>query len=136
MKLDTEYTGTVKTAKIISKNIKTPEDEKIQKHVGVVEIEMSYNSGDLSGFVIGSTPDDIYVSSITWNDEIVGTYELNINDIVFNTKIVKISRKNKTDEVLYSLTFETEDLDKISQVGIYVKVKETPSNFKLNKVED
>lgn len=134
MKNGKEYTGTVKAVKIVGKSIKGPEDEKVQKQVGIVEIESEYNSGDLSELVIGTTPDDIYATSIVWNDEIVGDYDVDINDILFKAKIIKISRKNK-DVPTFSLTFETEDLEKLSGIGMYVKIKDTPSNFVINKIE-
>lgn len=134
MKNGKDYSGTVKAVKIVGKSIKGPEDEKVQKQVGIVEIEIEYNSGDLSELVIGTTPDDIYVSSIVWNDEIVGDYDVDINDILFKAKIVKLSRKNK-DVPTFSLTFETEDLDKLSGIGMYVKIKDVPSNFVINKIE-
>lgn len=134
MKNGKDYTGTVKAVKIVGKSIKGPEDEKVQKQVGIVEIESEYNSGDLSELVIGTTPDDIYATSIVWNDEIVGDYDVDINDILFKAKIIKISRKNK-DVPTFSLTFETEDLEKLSGIGMYVKIKDTPSNFVINKIE-
>lgn len=134
MKNAKDYTGTVKAVKIVGKSIKGPEDEKVQKQVGIVEIESEYNSGDLSELVIGTTPDDIYATSIVWNDEIVGDYDVDINDILFKAKIIKISRKNK-DVPTFSLTFETEDLEKLSGIGMYVKIKDTPSNFVINKIE-
>lgn len=134
MKNAKDYAGTVKAVKIVGKSIKGPEDEKVQKQVGIVEIESEYNSGDLSELVIGTTPDDIYATSIVWNDEIVGDYDVDINDILFKAKIIKISRKNK-DVPTFSLTFETEDLEKLSGIGMYVKIKDTPSNFVINKIE-
>jgi len=134
MKIGKDYTGTVKAVKIVGKSIKGPEDEKIQKQVGIVEVESEYNAGDLSELVVGATPEDIYATSIVWNDEIVGYYDVDINDIVFKAKIIKISRKNK-DTPTFSLTFETEDLESLSGIGLYVKIKETPSNFTINKSE-
>lgn len=134
MKIGKDYTGTVKAVKIVGKSIKGPEDEKIQKQVGIVEVESEYNAGDLSELVVGATPEDIYATSIVWNDEIVGFYDVDINDIVFKARIIKIARKNK-DVPTFSLTFETEDLEKLSGIGLYVKIKDTPSNFTINKSE-
>lgn len=134
MKIGKDYTGTVKAVKIVGKSIKGPEDEKIQKQVGIVEVESEYNAGDLSELVVGATPEDIYATSIVWNDEIVGFYDVDINDIVFKARIIKIARKNK-DVPTFSLTFETEDLESLSGIGLYVKIKETPSNFTINKSE-
>lgn len=136
MKLGSKYSGTVKTVKIVSKNIKGPEDEKVQIQVGIVQIEMEYNAGDLVEFVPGNVPDDIYFSSVNWNDEFIGTYELNLNDIILNTKVVKISRANKSDTASFSVTFETQDLEKLSLVGMFVKIKEPLSQFEINKVTE
>lgn len=136
MKLGKTYQGTVKTVKIVSKNIKGPEDEKVQIQVGIVQIEMEYNAGDLVEFIPGNVPDDIYFTSVNWNDEFVGTYELNLNDIIFNTKIVKISRNNKSGSATFSLTFETQDLEKLSLVGMFVKIKEPLSQFTINKITE
>lgn len=136
MKLGKTYPGTVKTVKIVSKNIKGPEDEKVQIQVGIVQIEMEYNAGDLVEFIPGNVPDDIYFTSVNWNDEVIGNYELNLNEIIFNTKIVKISRSNKSDSATFSITFETQDLEKLSSVGMYVKIKEPLSQFVINKIAD
>lgn len=125
------YSGLVTSLKIISKNIKTPEDEKIQKRVGIVKVENDYNKGDLSEFIDGSVPDDIFFTTITWNDERIGEFKLTINEIEIPVKVIKIERKNKSNSSVFSLTFETEELTNLSTVGNYVKDKDNPSQIKL-----
>lgn len=136
MKLDKTYEGLVTAVKISSKNIKTPEDEKIQKRVGIVKIDFDYTDGDLSGWVDDEVANNVFFTSVSWDEERVGTFSLDINEIVLPVKIIKIGRKNKEDAAKFSLTFETEDLEKISPIGNYVKDKDTKTQVKLSKIPD
>jgi len=135
MKFDKTYSCIISSYKVATKSIKTPEDEKIQKRYGSCKIEADYFSGDLSEFISGNTPDDIEIITATW-DERIGTYSLNINDVIFPVKIVKIERKNKEDAAKFSLTFETEELEKFSGISHYVKDKDNLAQVTLSKLED
>jgi hypothetical protein len=137
MYLDKTYSGQLEVLKIVSKSIKTPEDEKIQKRVGIIKTEFDYTDGDLTRFVDDNTiPNNRFYNTLSWTEERTGTYELNINDLVFPVKIIKIERKNKEDAAKFSLTFETEELVNLSTLGMYVKDKENPSQIKLSILED
>lgn len=125
------YSGLVTSLKIVSKAIKGPEDEKIQKRVGIIKIENDYNTGDLSKFIDGPVPDDFEYDSVSWGERL-GEYNININDIDIPVKVIKIDRKNKSDSMKFSLTFETEALTNLSTVGNYVKDKDNPTQFKLS----
>lgn len=136
MKLDTEYTGQVTTAKYAKKAIKGVEDEKIYKRVGYIKIEMEYNDGDLDSHVDSSISDDRNYDSCSWGER-VGKYEIDINGVLVKAKIVKIQRTNKDDvEGKFSLAFETDDLDVVSTIGNYLKDKDNPAIFKLSAVVD
>lgn len=135
MKLDKTYEGLVTAVKISSKNIKTPEEEKIQKRVGIVKIEFDYVDGDLSELV-DEVANNVFYSSVTWDEERVGNFSLDINEIIFPVKIIKISRKNKEDAAKFTMTFETDELEAISPIGNYVKDKDTKTQVKLTKLPD
>ena len=135
MKLGKTYSSIIKAYNVTTKNIKTPEDEKIQKRVGIVKVEQDYVSGDLSDFLPLEVTDDVFYSSCSWSER-TGTYSLNINDIVFPVKIVKIDRKNKDESTKFTVTFETEDLETVAGISHYVKDKENPAQVILHKHED
>jgi hypothetical protein len=135
MKLDKTYEGLVTAVKISSKNIKTPEEEKIQKRVGIVKIEFDYVDGDLSELV-DEVANNVFYTTVTWDEERVGNFSLDINEIVFPVKIIKISRKNKEDAAKFTMTFETDELEAISPIGNYVKDKDTKTQVKLTKLPD
>lgn len=130
MIINKKYSGLVTSLKIVSKAIKTPEEEKIQKRVGIIKTETEYTNGDLKEFIDGPVPDDILFSSVSW-DERIGEYKLIINELEFPVKILKIERKNKTNNQTCSFIFETEDLTNLSTLGNYVKDKDNPSQIKL-----
>ena len=133
MKFNKTYSVIISGYKVTTKNIKGPEDEKIAKRIGIFKAESDYFSGDLSEFISSNIPDDIEIITATW-DERVGTYSVNVNDIQFEVKIIKIERKNKDDAAKFSLTFETEDLESFSLISHYVKDKDNPAQLVLNKV--
>ncbi len=133
MKFDKTYSTIISSYKVTTKNIKSVEDEKISKRVGSFKAEMDYFSGDLSEFISGNVPDDIEIITATW-DERVGEYSLNVNDTIFNVRILKIERKNKDNAAKFSLTFETEDLEHFSEISHYVKDKDNPAQITLSKI--
>lgn len=135
MILEKTYSGIITKISIASRTIKTPEDEKIKKNVGIVGVELDYNTGDLEYFVDGKIPDDIMFTTASW-DERVGKYSLNINEVILDVKVIKIERKNKEDACKFSLTFETEQFENMSILGNYIKDKENPSQIKLSVLED
>jgi len=92
MKIDKQYTGQIIKAGYIKKSIKGVEDEKVFKRVGLVQVEIVFQCGDLDAFVDPNVADDSTYTSCVWNDEIIGNYELNINDVVSEVKIVRIAR--------------------------------------------
>lgn len=133
MKLDKDYTGQITKAMYAKKAFKGPEEKKEYKRVGIIQVEIDYQDGDLDSFVDPVIADNRLYKKCDW-DEIVGEYELDINDVISNVKVIAIQRKNKNDiEGTLSVTFETEDMDNVSTIGNYLKDKDTPANIKLSK---
>jgi hypothetical protein len=132
MKLDKDYTGQITKAMFVKKAFKGPEEKKEYKRVGIIQTEIDYQDGDLDSFIDPVIADNRNYKSCSW-DEIVGTYELDINDVISDVKIIGISRKNKNDiEGTLSITFETENMDNVSTIGNYLKDKDTPANIKIS----
>lgn len=136
MKPDTEYTGQITVARCDKKAIKGVEDEKQYKRVGIIKLEMTFQDGDLDHHVDPSIADDRTYDSCSWGER-VGKFELDVNDIISTVKIVKITRTNKDElEGKFSMTFETEAIENISTIGVYLKDKDNPANLKLSTLKD
>lgn len=131
MKNGIEYSGMLDSVKISKKAIKGVEDEKIYKQVGVIKITIEYMPQVLSSLVDAIVVEDNSYDKCVWGAR-VGKYSLTINEIVANVRIVQIIKTNKEDVSKFSIIFETEELDFISAVGIYVKDKDTMSHLKLD----
>lgn len=134
MKLDRTYSAQVTVAKYAKKAIKGVEDKKEYKRVGHIQVEYAYAGGDLDNFVDASIADDNSYTSCNWNEEIIGKYELDVNDVISEVKIIKISRKNKSESSTASILFETENLENVSVIGNYLKDKDNPAQVKLTKL--
>jgi hypothetical protein len=131
MKNGVEYTGIVDSVKIAKKAIKGVEDEKIYKQVGVVKVSLEYYLGSLSSLVDPIVVEDNSYDKCSWGPR-VGSYKLTVNSVEAKVRINNILKTNKDDESKISITFETEELDFISAIGIYVKDKDTHSVIKLD----
>jgi hypothetical protein len=131
MKNGQEYSGMVDSVKISKKAIKGVEDEKIYKQVGVVKITIEYFPQVLSSLVDPIVAEDNSYDKCVWGPR-VGKYKLTINEVEANVRINQIMKVNKDDTSKFSIIFETEELDYISAIGVYVKDKDTMSHLKLD----
>ena len=136
MKLGKTHSGLITSHKSKIKNIKGVEDEKIQKRVVEVKVQTEFTAGDLSEFIPGNVQDDFLFNSASWDEEIIGTYSVNINDIEFNSKIIKIQRKNSDKGTFSTITFESEDVDQTANLVHYFKDKDNPIQIKISKIEE
>jgi len=133
MKNGVEYSGIVDSVKISKKAIKGIEDEKVYKQVGVVKITIEYMPQVLSSLVDAIVVEDNSYDKCVWGAR-VGKYKLIVNEIEANVRINQIIKTNKEDVSKFSIIFETEELDFISAIGIYVKDKDTMSHLKLDYI--
>lgn len=133
MKNGVEYFGVLDSVKISKKAIKGVEDEKVYKQVGVVKIGTDYTPSSLSSLVDPIIAEDTSYDKCSWGPR-VGKYTLSINGVVAAVRLVQIQRTNKDEESKVSYMFETEELEFISAIGMYVKDKDTLCIFKLDYV--
>lgn len=133
MKNGVEYSGIVDSVKISKKAIKGIEDEKVYKQVGVVKVTIEYMPQVLSSLVDAIVVEDNSYDKCVWGAR-VGKYKLTVNEIEANVRINQIIKTNKEDVSKFSIIFETEELDFISAIGIYVKDKDTLSHLKLDYI--
>lgn len=133
MKNGVEYSGIVDSVKISKKAIKGIEDEKVYKQVGVVKVTIEYMPQVLSSLVDAIVVEDNSYDKCVWGAR-VGKYKLTVNEIEANVRINQIIKTNKEDVSKFSIIFETEELDFISAIGIYVKDKDTMSHLKLDYI--
>lgn len=131
MKNGVEYSGLLDSVKISKKSIKGVDDEKVYKQVGVVKFTLLYAMGSLSSLTDPIVTEDTSYDKVVFGPR-VGSYKITINSVEANVKINQIIKTNKDEESKVSFILETEELDFISAIGIYVKDKDTMSVFKLD----